>query len=37
MANNKVLFGFSDLYIGTYEVAQDGTVTLEGGAPSEAV
>ena len=31
MANNKVLFGFSDLYIGTYEVAADGTVTL--GAP----
>ena len=26
--NNKVLFGFSDLYIGTYEVASDGTVTL---------
>lgn len=25
---NKVLFGFSDLYIGTYEVAADGTVTL---------
>ena len=25
---NKVLFGFSDLYIGTYEVADDGTVTL---------
>lgn len=25
---NKVLFGFSDLYIGTYTVATDGTVTL---------
>lgn len=25
---NKVLFGFSDLYIGTYSVATDGTVTL---------
>ena len=29
--NNKVLFGFSQLHIGTYEVASDGTVTL--GAP----
>lgn len=28
MANNKVLFGFSDLYIGTYEVGAGGTVTL---------
>lgn len=28
---NKVLFGFSDLYIGTYTVAQNGTVTM--GAP----
>lgn len=28
---NKVLFGFSDLYIGTYNVAADGSVTL--GAP----
>lgn len=26
--SNKVLFGFSDLYVGTYTVAQDGTVTL---------
>ena len=25
---NKVLFGFSDLYVGTYTVAEDGTVTL---------
>ena len=25
---NKVLFGFSDLYVGTYTVAQDGTVTM---------
>lgn len=25
---NKVLFGFSDLYIGTYTVAADGTVTM---------
>lgn len=25
---NKVLFGLSDLYIGTYTVAQDGTVTM---------
>lgn len=25
---NKVLFGFADLYIGTYTVANDGTVTL---------
>lgn len=25
---NKVLFGFSDLYIGTYTVASDGTVTM---------
>lgn len=25
---NKVLFGFSDLYVGTYEVAANGTVTL---------
>ena len=25
---NKVLFGFSDLYVGTYTVAQDNTVTL---------
>lgn len=25
---NKVLFGFSDLYVGTYTVASDGTVTL---------
>lgn len=25
---NKVLFGFSDLYIGTYSVASDGTVTM---------
>lgn len=25
---NKVLFGLSDLYVGTYEVAQDGTVTM---------
>lgn len=31
MAKNKVLFGFSNLYIGTYNVADDGTVTL--GAP----
>lgn len=28
MAENKVLFGFSNLYIGTYETASDGTVTL---------
>ena len=28
---NKVLFGFSDLYIGTYGVGDDGTVTM--GAP----
>lgn len=28
---NKVLFGFSDLYIGTYEADSEGTVTL--GAP----
>ena len=28
MAKNKVLFGFSDLYIGTYEVGTGGTVTL---------
>lgn len=26
--DNKVLFGFSDLYVGTYEVAGDGTVTM---------
>lgn len=26
--SNKVLFGFSELYIGTYEVANDGTVTM---------
>lgn len=26
--SNKVLFGFSDLYIGTYTVAEDGTVTM---------
>ena len=26
--NNKVLFGFSDLYIGTYEVDSDGDVTM---------
>lgn len=26
--NNKVLMGFSDLYIGEYEVASDGTVTM---------
>lgn len=26
--NNKVLFGFSELHIGTYTVAGDGTVTL---------
>lgn len=26
--NNKVLFGFSELHIGTYTVADDGTVTL---------
>lgn len=25
---NKVLMGFSDLYVGTYTVAQDGTVTM---------
>lgn len=25
---NKVLFGFKNLYIGTYEVADDGTVTM---------
>lgn len=25
---NKVLFGFSDLYVGTYTVANDGTVTM---------
>lgn len=25
---NKVLFGFSNLYVGTYSVADDGTVTL---------
>ena len=25
---NKVLFGFSDLYVGTYTVAADGTVTM---------
>lgn len=29
--NNKVLFGFSKLYIGTYSVSSDGTVTI--GAP----
>ena len=28
MADNKVLYGFSDLYIGTYTEADDGTVTL---------
>lgn len=28
MANNKVLFGFSDLYIGTYTVGDGGTVTM---------
>lgn len=26
--NNKVYFGFSDLYIGTYTVGTDGTVTM---------
>lgn len=25
---NKVLFGFSDVYVGTYTVASDGTVTM---------
>ena len=25
---NKVLFGFSDLYIGTYTVGAGGTVTM---------
>lgn len=28
MAENKVLFGFKDLYIGTYEVDDDGDVTM---------
>lgn len=28
MAKNKVLFGVSNLHFGTYDVAQDGTVTL---------
>lgn len=31
MANNKVEFGISNLHVGTYSVADDGTVTL--GAP----
>lgn len=28
MAENKVLYGFKDLYIGTYEVDSDGDVTM---------